>query len=69
MRFTVNPIAFHDAGDVVSVEGRYTAKHQGTGRSIDAQFCHVWTLKDGRITKFQQYTDTAKFQDAMGVRG
>lgn len=66
--FTVTPIAFHDAGDVVSVEGRYTAEHRGTGKSIDAQFCHVWTVQDGRITKFQQYTDTAKFQDVMGVR-
>lgn len=56
-----------DAGDVVSVEGRYTAKHAGNGKSIDAQFCHAWTLNKGKITRFQQYTDTAKFQAVMGV--
>ena len=64
--FTVTPISFHDAGDVVSVEGRYTAESQATGKSMDAQFCHVWTLEDGKIIKFQQYTDTAKLQDVMG---
>jgi ketosteroid isomerase-like protein len=66
--FTVHPTSFHDAGGVVAVEGRYTAQHKGSGKPIDAQFCHVWTLKDGKITKFQQYTDTGAFQDVMGVR-
>ncbi len=65
--FTVHPGAFHEAGDVVVVELRYTATHNGTGKPLDAQVCHVWTLKDGKITKFQQYVDTAKLQDVMGV--
>lgn len=34
---------------------------------VDAQVRHVWTLKNGKIMKFQQYTDTAQFQDVMGV--
>ena len=25
---------------------------------IDAQVAHFWTLKDGKITRFQQYADT-----------
>jgi uncharacterized protein len=63
--FAVHPAAFHDAGDVVTVEGRYTGEFKNTGKSVDSQFCHVWTLKDGKITKFQQYTDTGQFQGAM----
>ena len=66
--FTVHPGSFHDAGDVIVVEARYSGTHKGTGNKLDAQVCHVWTLKDGKITKFQQYVDTAKLQDAMGVR-
>jgi ketosteroid isomerase-like protein len=66
--FTVHPALFHDTGAVVAVEGRYTAEHRGTGKQLDAQFCHVWTLQDGKITKFQQYVDTAKVQDVMGAR-
>lgn len=26
-----------------------------------------WDVKDGKITRFQQYADTAKLQDVMGV--
>jgi ketosteroid isomerase-like protein len=66
--FAVHPRSFDDAGDVVTVQGRYTGAYKETGTSIDAQFCHVWTLKDGKITGFQQYTDTAQFQNAMGAR-
>ena len=28
------------------------------GQALDAQFCHVWSIADGKITKFQQYADT-----------
>jgi len=66
--FAVHPDRFHDAGDVVVVEARYSGTHNGTGKALDVQVCHVWTLRDGKITKFQQYVDTAKLQDVMGAR-
>jgi len=65
--FTVHPKSLHDAGDVVVAEARYSGKHNGTGKPLDAQVCHIWTLKDGKITKFQQYVDTAKLRDVMGA--
>ena len=65
--FTVSPVSFHDAGDTVTVEGRYTGEFKETGKSIDAQFCHIWTLADGKITKFQQYVDTGQLQDVVGA--
>ena len=45
---------------------RYDAKHKATGKKIDSQTAHLWTLKDGKITAFQQYTDTK--QAAAAVR-
>ena len=42
--FSVNPNAYHDAGEVVVVEARYTGTHNETGKALDAQVCHVWTL-------------------------
>lgn len=35
---------------------------------MDAQVCHVWDVKGGKATRFQQYVDTATFQDVMGLR-
>ena len=64
--FTTHPKEFHDAGDTVVVEGRYTGTHKETGKSLDAQVCHVWRVSDGKLTSFQQYVDTAQLQDVVG---
>lgn len=66
--FTVHPKSFYGAGNSVIVEGRYTGTYKATGKRMDAQVCHVWDVADGKVTRFQQYVDTAKFQDTMGVR-
>jgi ketosteroid isomerase-like protein len=66
--FTVHPKSFHGAGGSVIVEGRYSGTYKPTGKSIDAQMCHVWDVKDGKATRFQQYVDTAQIQSAMGAR-
>ena len=66
--FTVNPKEFHDAGDTVVVEARYTGTHKATGKNLDAQVCHVFRLRDGKVTSFQQFVDTAQLQDVMGAR-
>ena len=63
--FVVTPARFLDAGGQVIVEGRYTGTYKATGKNIDAQFCHIWDVKDEKLTAFQQYTDTAQFQGAM----
>ncbi len=65
--FTVHPQTFHDAGKIVVVEARYTGTHKATGKDIDAQVCHVWTVENGKVSKFQQYVNTAHLQDVMGV--
>ena len=50
-----------DGGDTVVALGRYSGTWKGTGKPLDAQFAHVWTWKNGKISGFQQYTDTAQF--------
>ena len=66
--FIVTPRQFHDAGDSVIVEGRYTGGYKATRRSIDSQFCHVFKVREGKVTSFQQYMDTAQMQEVMGAR-
>jgi uncharacterized protein len=64
----VHPKEFYDAGDTVVVEGRYTGTYKATGKSADAQFCHVFKIRNGRLASFQQFVDTAQMQNVMGVR-
>ncbi len=58
--FQAIPAEFLDAGDTVVVTGRYRGTFKATRAALDAQFAHVWRLRDGKVTAFQQYTDTAQ---------
>jgi ketosteroid isomerase-like protein len=66
--FAVHPKSFYGAGDSVIVEARYTGTYKATGKSMDTQVCHIWDVKNGKVTRFQQYVDTAKLQDVMTAR-
>ena len=63
--FVVLPEHFIEGGDTVVVEGRYRGKMKATGTPVDAQFAHVWQLRDGKVVRFQQYTDTKQWADAL----
>ena len=52
-------------GNRIAFFGRYNAKHRESGKTMSAQFVHVWTLVDGKAARFQQYADTAQTQAAM----
>jgi uncharacterized protein len=67
--FQAVPEEFLDAGDTVVTMGRYRAKNKATGIPINAQFAHVWRVKDGKISNFQQYTDTAQAVNAVAGKG
>jgi ketosteroid isomerase-like protein len=32
------------------------------------QVCHVLKFRDGKVTSFQQFVDTAQLQDVQGAR-
>lgn len=66
--FTVHVRLLHDAGEHVVMEGRYTGTYKPSGKSIDAQACHVLRFRDGKLLSFQQYTDTGHLQAAMTTR-
>lgn len=62
--FAALPHRFIDGGETIVVEGRYQGKVRTTGKPVDAQFVHAWELHDGKIFRFQQYTDTKQWADA-----
>jgi ketosteroid isomerase-like protein len=63
--FMVTPEEWLEAGHHVVVLGTYSGTHKPTGRTVRAQFAHVWAVKGQRIVRFQQYTDTKQFADAV----
>jgi uncharacterized protein len=64
--FAVTPERMIDGGDTVVVEGRYRGTMKATGTPVDAQFAHVWELREGKVIRFQQYTDTRQWAAAAG---
>lgn len=67
--FTVVSEDLLDAGDTVVVLGRYTGTYKATGRTLDAQLVHVWRIEDGKVVRFQQYTDTLQTARVIERRG
>jgi hypothetical protein len=63
--FTVVPERYVEEGDTVVVEGRYRGKAKKSGSPVNAQFAHVWQCRQGKIVRFQQYTDTKQWADAF----
>jgi uncharacterized protein len=46
-------------GDKVIVFGEYIARVNATGVQFKTDFAHVFTLRDGKVTKFRYLYDTA----------
>lgn len=63
--FTVSPKEVLDAGDTVIGHGYYSGTYNKNGKQARAQFAHFFTFRDGKIVKFQQYTDTAQFKQVV----
>ena len=64
--FTVSPKEVLDAGDTVIGHGYYSGTYKKNGKHVRAQFAHFFTFSDGKIVKFQQYTDTEQFKKVTG---
>ncbi len=63
--FKAEPVEFLDAGERIVALGNYSGSYKATGKSMNAPFAHVWTLEDGKIVKFVQYTDTLKVSEVL----
>lgn len=56
---------WHDAGDTIIAIGVYEGTNKATGKHLAAAFSHVYTLADGQIVRFRQFTDTALVHRAI----
>ena len=55
---------FIDGSDMVVVTGRFLPAAQR--REATREFVHVWDLRDGRVSRFRTYKDTATAMRALG---
>ena len=46
-------------GDKVAVLGHYRGTARPTGRPVQSDWVMVFTLRDGKVTRFREYTDSA----------
>jgi len=65
--FAVRIDAMHDAGETVIATGRYLGTCKATGRAQHTQMAHVWTVRGGRVVRFQQYADTLGIARVIGA--
>ena len=54
-----------DAGDDVVAIGNYTARCKATGKAMNVRVVHDWCVADGKIRRFEQFTDTLRVAEAM----
>jgi ketosteroid isomerase-like protein len=62
--FTVQPEVYVCEGDSGVVIGTYRGLYRATGQILKALFAHAWHLRDGRVARFEQITDTARWNEA-----
>jgi ketosteroid isomerase-like protein len=61
----VTPEEFIVSGDTVAVVARYTGTGKATGKELDLLVVHVWDVRDGKLARFRQFADTAKFLEVV----
>jgi ketosteroid isomerase-like protein len=57
-----------DAGDRVLVLIRVVARGGSSGVSVDRETAHIWTVRDGRVTRCEVYLDRSQAIAAAGLQ-
>ena len=59
------PREFVAQGNTVVAVGHYRATTKTTGKAFDSDFVMVFTLRDGRVATFREFTDSAAVNAAF----
>ena len=66
--YELRPEEFEHVGDHVLVCVRLRGRGRGSGVEIDARFYDLFTLRDGKIVRMDQFTDRSEALQAVGIR-
>lgn len=53
------PREFYACGDKVFVLGDYAITLRKTGRAMTSDWAHIFTIRDGKVSAFREFLDTA----------
>ncbi len=59
------PEEYLDADDNVIAVGVYRGRVIANQVRVESPFVHIWTVRNGRLARMRQFTDTAAFVQAM----
>lgn len=62
--FELRPELWIEKGEDVVVTGRVRARTR-SGRDLDAPYAHVFTLRDGKVTRNDNFHDTVIWAEAL----
>ena len=66
--YELTPEEFIDMGDRVVATIRFRARGRGSGAEVDARLYDVFTLRDGKIIRMDQFTEQSEALAAAGLR-
>ena len=59
---------FIDAGDRVLVTAYHRGRGRGSGVEVDTRFYELYTLRDGKVVRVDEFTDRPEALKAAGLR-
>jgi uncharacterized protein len=67
--FELAPEDFIEAGGSVVVPFRVRARGRGSGALVERSWAHVWTLRNGKVVRFEVHLDLRRALEAAGGGG
>ena len=64
-----SPNEFLASGDTVVVLGHYAFTINRNDRKVATDWAHAFTIRDGKVVKFREHTDSARIVDAYRATG
>jgi ketosteroid isomerase-like protein len=65
----IEPERFTPFGDRVAVELRYRARGRGSGVEVEGRMSALWTLRDGKVVRFEWFLAPTGALEAVGLAG
>ena len=63
----VDPDHFVDADDHVVAVGYTRGRVRATGHEFEVPAVHIWTIRGGKVIRFEAYIDNPKMRSALGL--